>query len=351
MNIEVKKILSLINDNGYESYVVGGFVRDYLLNIKSNDYDICTNCPLDILSNILSKYNYKIEFSTLKIKINNLNIEITPYRKELEYINRHPKYEYVNSLFIDTKRRDFTINALCMDYNENIIDLCNGIIDINNKIIRCVGNIDIKLNEDPLRILRALRISSKINFDIENNLRDKIIQYGYLLKNISYEVKKKEISKLITYRKLDILKEYDLDKYLDINLDDIIYYEDDILVWKQIDYLNRYIVSNKERNILIKIDELNNMGLTKYNIYKYGYYISNLVAMLNNISIDDIYNNLVVKNRKEINITSYDILNIVNKKEYIEKIYIDLEKNILEERIQNDYNSIIDYLKKIYGKI
>ena len=350
MNNDVKNLLTILNNNGYEAYIVGGFVRDYLLNIKSNDYDICTNCPIKILSSILNNYEYKIYFDTLTIEIEDINIQITPYRKEFNYKNRHPEYINVLDLKTDLLRRDFTINSICMDSNNKIIDILNGREDLNNRLIKCIGDIDTKLIEDPLRILRAIRFSIKLGFNIETKLKDKIIEYGYLLKNISYEIKKKEIDYLISYKRLDILKEYNLDKYLDINLENIKYYDNDILVWMNIDYLNRYIVSKKDKKLIKDITELHGLGLTMYNIYKYGLYTSSLVAQLDNIDIKDIYESLIIKSRGDIDINTSDILNIIENKKDIEKIYIDLEKNILEERLDNDYNIIINYLKKKYNK-
>lgn len=348
MDIEVKKILNIINNNSYEAFIIGGYVRDYLLNIKSNDYDICTNCPINILSNILNNYEFKIYFDTLTIEFNDINVQITPYRKEFDYIKRHPKYVNVLDLNTDLLRRDFTINTICMDSNGKIVDVLNGKEDLDNKIIKSIGNIDLKLKEDPLRILRALRFSIKLNFNIEEELKNKIKEYGYLLKDISYEVKKKELDYFITSKRLDILGEYNLEKYLDINIDNITYYDSSILVWMNLDYLNKYIVSKKEKNIIKKVKELNNIGLSNYNIYKYGLYISSLVGELYNKKIDTIYSTLKIKNRKDININSDDILSIISNKKDIEKIYIDLEKNILEERLDNDYNIIIDYLKENY---
>ena len=350
MNKEVINILNIINNNSYEDYIIGGFVRDYLINIKSNDYDICTNCPIKILSSILNNYEYKIYFDTLTIEIEDINIQITPYRKEFNYKNRHPEYINVLDLKTDLLRRDFTINSICMDSNNKIIDILNGREDLNNRLIKCIGDIDTKLIEDPLRILRAIRFSIKLGFNIETKLKDKIIEYGYLLKNISYEIKKKEIDYLISYKRLDILKEYNLDKYLDINLENIKYYDNDILVWMNIDYLNRYIVSKKDKKLIKDITELHGLGLTMYNIYKYGLYTSSLVAQLDNIDIKDIYESLIIKSRGDIDINTSDILNIIENKKDIEKIYIDLEKNILEERLDNDYNIIINYLKKKYNK-
>ena len=201
MNIEVRKILELINNDNYECYIVGGYIRDYILGINSKDYDICTNAPLDRLKYILRNYKYNIQFNTININIKDINIDITPYRREFVYYKRKPiKYEFTNKLQDDMQRRDFTINSICMDCNGNIVDLLNGILDIYNKQIKCIENIDRKLIEDPLRILRAIRFKVYLNFNIEKNLEIGIKKYGYLLKDLSYKIKKRELDKIIKYK-------------------------------------------------------------------------------------------------------------------------------------------------------
>ena len=133
----VIKIMKLINSYGYDCYIVGGFVRDKLLNIESHDYDLCTNALIKDLIKILDKYNIiSINYGTLTILIEDLKIEITTYRKEIKYYKRKPvEYIFVNTLEEDLHRRDFTINSICIDMNYNIIDLLGGINDINSKLI------------------------------------------------------------------------------------------------------------------------------------------------------------------------------------------------------------------------
>lgn len=344
MNKNVLRILNIIESNGYDAYVVGGYVRDYLLGIYSNDYDICTSCPLDILKSIID-YDYNIKLSTINIIIDDINIDITPYRKEIEYKDRKPiKYEYTNSLLEDIYRRDITINTICMDNKLNIIDLLGGKNDLDNKIIKCVGNIDKKISEDPLRILRIIRFKALYNFNIDKKLELGIMKYKYLLKNISYERKKIEIINLINIKRLDILFDYDLYKYLDIDISNIKYYDNILLTIMNIDVNNKYIVSNKEKNIINKVKELDSIGLSNYNIYKYGYEISHLVGLLNNINIDYLYNKLVIKSRGDINISSYDIINIVKDNKLINKVYEYIEKSILDRQINNNKSEIINYI-------
>lgn len=345
MNELVRSILCLIEGNGYICYIIGGYVRDYLLNIESNDYDICTNATMDDLINIFKDYDYEVYFDTMKFNIDNLNIEITPFRVELEYNNRKPiKYYNVNDLSVDINRRDFTINTICMNSREEIIDLIGGINELNNKIIKCVGDSYIKLKEDPLRILRALRFSAYLNFDIDEQLKRSIKENSYLLRSLSYEKKKEEINKLISIKRLDILKLYNLEKYLDIDLSNICYYSNNILTWYNIDYLNKYLISKKDINIINKINLLKNNKFSNYSIYLAGLDVCKLASEYFDMDILNRYNSLVIKDRKDIDITSNEILDIVKDKKVIGYIYKLLEIQIVDNNLDNIKDKIINYI-------
>ncbi len=343
MDKRVFIILNELNNLGYDAYIVGGYVRDYLLKKISYDYDICTNASIDVLKSVFSKYKYNIKYLTFEIFFDNIIVEITPYRKELSYNKRKPdNYLFVDKLDSDIIRRDFTINTICMDKDKNIIDLLNGLSDIHNKVIRCVGEVEKKIIEDPLRILRALRFSAYLNFDIEESLYSAIKKYSYLLKDISYEVKKREIDKLIGIKRLDILKCVENDLQLDLS--NIKYYNDSILTWFSIDKMNKYCISRYEKKLRNSIDKLLNSKLDNYDIYLAGY---DIVYLCNNIIGVDIiskYNNLLIKSRKDINISSMDIYQLLGTYKVINKAYIMIEKAILNDIIKNDRIEILSYL-------
>ncbi len=349
MDSRVNNILKRLCYKGYECYVVGGYVRDYLLGRVTNDYDLCTNATIKELMIILNDYPIiKVDYNTLVIKFNDINIDITPYRKEIVYYKRKPvRYELVNTLREDIVRRDFTINTICLDYDNHIVDLLNGQNDLINKTIKVVGNAEKKIQEDPLRILRALRFSALLRFRIDEYLDEVIKKYGYLVKTLSYERKKQEINTLIKLKRLDILKKYQLEEYLDIRIDNIIYYTHDILVWMQLDYLKKYCLTKKEKKLLKQIKDLEEQGLTDYNIYKYGLDISCLVAELKGVDILEHYNLLPIKKRSDIAVSSQDILMIINHPEQINQIYTNLEKKIINRELQNEYSVIMSYLKII----
>ena len=169
MEKNIKKILETLESEGYQAYLVGGYVRDYLLGIASFDVDIATNAlPKDIHRIFNSS---KSNYGSVNIKIDKLNVDITTYRKDLNYINRRPStVKYINNLEEDLKRRDFTINAICMDKNGNIIDPLNGCLDLDKRLIKMIGDVDIKIQEDPLRIMRAIRFACVLDFGIDNEL-------------------------------------------------------------------------------------------------------------------------------------------------------------------------------------
>ena len=200
---EVFIVLKRLNDHGYEAFLVGGATRNYLLNKPILDYDITTNARTNSIKMIFEDYKVNDigkKHGTVAIIINNIVIEITPYRHETDYIDhRHPsKIDFNASLKQDLKRRDFTINSLCMDKDKNIIDYFNGIDDLNNKLIKAIGNPKIRFNEDGLRILRAIRFKAKLNFEIEEKTNTQIHKSKDLLNYISEERKKDELLQILS---------------------------------------------------------------------------------------------------------------------------------------------------------
>ena len=207
------EILKKLNTLGYETYIIGGYPRDTILNYHTDDIDICTNALPHIIKELFDVVKDNSKFGSLTINYNNYLYEITTYRIELEYNNRYPKIEFTNSLEDDLKRRDFTINTICIDKNGQYIDLLNGIDDLNNKLIRSIGNVDKKIKEDPIRILRAIRLKEKLNFNLDKELESSIIEYGYLLETLSVNTIKSELNKM-NDKAINTLKQLKLDKYL-----------------------------------------------------------------------------------------------------------------------------------------
>jgi len=186
----VKSAIKTLNDNGYEAFVVGGAVRDAILGTNPKDWDITTNADVTAIQNSFEKhFDTGIKHGTITVLVDNNPIEITTYRIDGEYKdNRHPKsVQFTKNLSEDLKRRDFTINAMAYNHKDGLVDLENGIDDLKNGIIRCVDNPNVRFNEDALRILRAIRFASRLNFKIETATFDAIKKHKELLKNISAE--------------------------------------------------------------------------------------------------------------------------------------------------------------------
>ena len=191
------KILNKLNKYG-KGYIVGGAIRDILLGLKPKDVDFTTNLPYETLKKIFSEYTPKEtgkSFGVLRIRINNIDYEIAKFRKDI--YGKEEKVAFVDEIKNDLVRRDFTINAMAYNEVEGIIDLYNGQKDIENRIINFIGNAEERIIEDPLRVLRAFRFMSRLNFSLSENTIEAIKKQKSLLKNIPEERITIEFSKLL----------------------------------------------------------------------------------------------------------------------------------------------------------
>ena len=194
--------LDMLHACGYKAYIVGGCVRDALLGKTPNDYDICTDCTPQEMKKVFASYNAietGIKHGTLTVLIGHDPIEITTFRSDGKYSDhRKPdKVRFEKELSQDLKRRDFTINALCYNQSEGLVDMFGGAQDLQRRIIRCVGDPTERFDEDALRILRAMRFSSVLDFEIEKGTSSAIHSQKELLKNISAERIAAELKKLL----------------------------------------------------------------------------------------------------------------------------------------------------------
>lgn len=200
LNASAQFVLDKLNQSNYKAYIVGGTVRDFLLNKDNTDIDITTNALPDQVKEVFKGYKIfdtGIKHGTVSLLINGKLIEITTFRKDENYLdNRHPSsIKFVSTLREDLLRRDFTINA--MAYNKRIYDYYGGREDLANKIIRAVGIANERFREDALRILRALRFSSVLGFTIEEKTNQAMFENKSLLKNISHERIREEFNKIL----------------------------------------------------------------------------------------------------------------------------------------------------------
>lgn len=191
---------TIFNNNGFRLYMIGSSSRDYLLNREITDYDFVTDATPDesylFLKQFVSNMNFS-KYGIIQIKYLNYKIDIATFRKEEDYEDfRHPmKVTLIKDLNIDSKRRDFTINAIYIDESYNIIDPQNGLDDLKNGIIRMIGDPDKRIKEDPLRIIRANRFAKKYNFKIDEELQESLKNNEVLLGFLNPEKVKAEKNK------------------------------------------------------------------------------------------------------------------------------------------------------------
>ena len=200
----IQKAFKLLNN--YEAYLVGGCIRNHLLNIPINDYDMCTSATPQEIIECFKDYKViptGIKHGTITVIIDHTHIEITTFRKDEGITdNRHPKKVIFTSILEeDASRRDFTINSLYYHPDKGIIDYFHGITDIHDHIIRSINDPNIRFQEDALRILRALRFSLQLDFKIENNTSIAIHNNKQLLKKLSAERIIDELKKIMSYPK------------------------------------------------------------------------------------------------------------------------------------------------------
>lgn len=198
----VVKLLSTIENHGYEAYVVGGAVRDLLLDDVPDDYDVTTSATPEEVQTIFGEkacHLTGISHGTITVVVDSCPIEVTTFRVESTYSDaRHPdEVHFTRSLQEDVKRRDFTINAMALDVHGNLVDECGGQEDLRRGLIRTVGDPKVRFEEDALRILRALRFASEHGFAIEENTAREILAQKDALARLSVERIWKEFSRLL----------------------------------------------------------------------------------------------------------------------------------------------------------
>lgn len=202
---EVTTVLKRIMDKGHEAYIVGGALRDYILNRPIQDWDIATSLlpnEIEATFNDVHKVIVGKRFGTIQVFIDNTPIEITTYRTEECYRDfRHPSnVNFTTNIYEDLKRRDFTMNSLAFNPlldRKSFVDPYGGYQDIKNKIIRTVGNPNERFFEDPLRMMRAIRFASQLGFNIDKDTLSAIDNNSKLIKNISAERIKEELEQIL----------------------------------------------------------------------------------------------------------------------------------------------------------
>ena len=374
------KVLEKLNNAGYQAYFVGGFVRDYILDIESNDIDITTSAtPQEVIS-LFEVVNTKgIAYNSVEVMLDGYHFEITTFRKDVLYMdNRHPQTEIANSIVEDLIRRDFTVNALAMDISGDIIDIFGGVNDLKHNQIKAIGNPKIRFKEDALRMLRACYFSSKLGFEIEKNTVDAIRNNGNLILNISSDMIKRELSKMLIQEKsllglkyfyetglANILGLDSIVKYLlDNNID---YFSlEEIFILSQVlngDENDKIIISKHAKKNALEIKEaLNDFNYeNKKLIYTLGLDKSLLCAHALNAqghnfdleNIEEIYHNLNIKDTGDIDLSIHEIVKEFNigYGPVLHNIINSIIDAILYDKVINEKEHILSFIKDCMNEL
>ena len=318
-----------------------------------------------------------IQHGTVTILVNGDSYEVTTFRTEEDYTNhRSPeKVEFVSNLREDLDRRDFTINAMALDYDGKLFDYHNGDQDLNSKIIRTVNNPNERFYEDALRMLRAFRFSSKLGFEIENNTLNAIKKNAELIKFVSIERIVNEFKKLLAgkgnLRSLELLIDSKLNSYIPF-FDEV----DEVQDFLSYSFCQSLYILAKSNNI--SFEKLRDLKLANKEIKKIKEYERINLEFIDNTALELIlykYNkddirfiidyfgycdkkeidiiNLPISSFNDIAITSTEIISIIDKSPgpWIKEVTKKLEEAILLNKINNTENNIVDFLKKIRDNI
>ena len=251
----IKEILDRITKSGYEAYIVGGYVRDYLQGIPNNDIDIITNASKETLIKLFPNAKEVKDYESIHIIMHPYNIDITRYRKEYNLVNGIPsKIEYIDDFKLDSVRRDFTINSLYLDKDLKLVDPFGYKKDLDNKLIKVIGDTKEKFDEDPLRILRAIRLSITLDFELDKDIIDYLNNYTLKISEIKPFKARKELDKIFTSNNIEkfikYAKKYELDKYLELNIDNLKINDNLLSIYKQIDYNKKYLTNREIKEVI-----------------------------------------------------------------------------------------------------
>lgn len=368
-------VLRAIEAVGCEAYFVGGSVRDHLIGRTINDVDIASEATPDEIKAIFKKtIDTGIQHGTVVVRHEGLNYEVTTFRKEEEYLDfrRPSKVSFTRHLHYDLERRDFTINALAMDSGGNIIDLVDGISDLNAGVIRAIGDPKERFNEDALRMLRAIRFQCQLGFKIESNTFETIKLKSENLKHISQERITSEFEKMLMSENAEIgmksLVDSNLYEYMPFlskeiantsfeNLDTIYEKWAKICLILQINprkilqaWKSSKVKAEKVNDIVDCYQTVSKDGWNSLTLFIYGPETSVAVAKLLNHDIDVIgqYDALAIKSVSELCVNGNDLMNICNRPAgaWLKETFNSLVDEVVQGHIANTQEDVIAFVTK-----
>lgn len=351
----MKEIIKELIDNGYEAYIIGGYVRDYLLGISTTDIDICTNAPINKIMSIFKGRGTAFkEYYAFHIEENGMTYDITSFRKELKYRRNKPtEIVPAKDLSEDLLRRDFTINTFALDKDGKLIDILGAKRDLNSRLIRVVGDTEKKLSEDKTRVLRAIRFACSLDFDLDPEILNFIAsKQAHLLSEIPREYVKKELDKIFdsgnSYVFFYLVNRYNLHKYFNVEFDtNVKETYNRYGVWAQIEADLPF--TNEERKTIDNIRKLvNQRDIYFMDIVNYTddeiLNASSILGLMEKVKvIKDVFK---LHSVIDIDLDLDTMFRYINLNDF-KKVYRDIERNIMEGYLLNSRDAIEDYLRNL----
>jgi tRNA nucleotidyltransferase (CCA-adding enzyme) len=374
-------VLKKLETAGYQSYFVGGAVRDLLLSRPTNDIDIATSARPEEVKAVFSKtIDVGIEHGTVVVIHNDTPYEITTFRSEKEYkdYRRPESVTFITSLKEDLQRRDFTINAIAMDSSGGIHDPFYGESDIKAQVIRTVGSAEERFKEDALRMMRAVRFMAQLGFRMEADTFESIKQNGSNIKYVAIERLSAEFEKLLDGRfkkaSLEALKETGLYNFLpglkgetlqtltESPINDLtneqmwvllcyLSNEEVIEYWrlplKKVRYISKAVVFLAER-MKKEWDQysLYAAGLSIASDVEKAYHALNPLDTIDQEPLEKMYEQLPIKNIGQLDLTGNDLMEWTGKKggPWIKELLEETEKAVITSKIPNQKSTIREWL-------
>ncbi|SDM76805.1 tRNA nucleotidyltransferase (CCA-adding enzyme) [Fictibacillus solisalsi] len=380
-------IMDRLEEAGFQAYMVGGCIRDLLLDREMGDIDIATSAlPVEVSSLFPKTIPVGIEHGTVIVRHGAVSYEVTTFRKEGKYVDRrHPSsVEYIDSLEEDLSRRDFTINAMAMDRFGTIHDPFGGRQDLQNQLIKTVGNPVERFLEDPLRIMRALRFWSVMGFSLESQTKRACVSLSKELREIAVERIAVEFTKLLRGMDAPICLAFIFEEGFSSSLPDLERYKDrtdhlssfgwtglekDVERWAALLFLlgvsdlTGFLKAWKRSNAFIREVGLLFRFLDKdvrQPVYLYELGEERAVSCLRirnllqgkeaNEELSDLkksYHKLPIHSRKQLAVNGRDVVKSFEREKgpWIQEILGEIEKGVIEKTVQNNKEEILSWVR------
>lgn len=384
-------ILKSIEAAGFQAYFVGGSVRDHILGLPIHDVDIATSAyPEEIKSIFTHTIDTGIKHGTVTVLVDDHSYEITTFRTESGYqdYRRPDKVTFVRSLTDDLKRRDFTINALAVDHNGNVVDKFDGLTDLENKLIKAVGVAEERFHEDALRMMRAVRFQAQLDFKIEEKTKQAIKDNAPLLEKIAIERIHEEFVKMLfgkSWKKgLQNFCDLGLSQHCPgfngqtaslqklVDTPDVLF-ADEAMVWTALGFvlgiedeefnhfMRQWKVSNKIREDCLATERmLLDFQAKKFDTWSiYLNNVDNLARVealcalfgiqINNQELEKAVSEIPIKSSHDMKITGKDVIDILSIKPgpQIGQYMTMLEKAVVTRSVENSFEELKRYLLKM----